>query len=110
MINVSQKYKEYIKTKDRKFTARATITTVDMEVLHITSADIMIGGIKIEDSTSQPSNFEIGSAVMNKLTIQIDNIDERFSIYNFTRAEVTLEIGFLFPDETIEWLKKVSFM
>ena len=109
MINMSRKYRNAVQGKDRKFIARATINLVDQTVLNITAENIMIAGIQIEDSTSQPDNFEIGSAVINKLTLQLDNADKKYSSYNFSGAQVKPEIGFVFSDGSVEWLKKGIF-
>lgn len=106
MINTSKKYRLEVQGQDRKFTARARICLLDKTVLSITANDIMIGGVQIEDATTQPSSFEVGAAIINKLTLQIDNLEKKYSAYNFSGAQVEIEIGFLFFDGTIEWLKK----
>lgn len=109
MINMSRKYRNAVQGKDRKFIARATINLVDQTVLNITAENIMVGGVQIEDSTSQPDSFEIGSAVINKLTLQLDNADKKYSTYNFSGAQIKPEIGFLFSDGSVEWMKKGVF-
>ena len=113
MINTSKEYKEYISelissVKPRNFTAKATITLKNGEVLNITEKDIVVGGLKIDDATSTSNSFQIGSAIINQCTLMLNNIDGKFSLYDFTDAVIRPQVGLKLSAST-EFLAKGVF-
>ena len=107
MINTSLEYQQALE-KDRSFTAKATCLLKDGTTLNFDKSNLMAGGIKISDGVSGTSKFEIGSAIINQLTVMIYNDNDSFSDYDFTDAVITVWIG-LQLSERIEWLKKGVF-
>ena len=109
MVNTSDEYNKSIYKSDRKFSVRAKITLADDSILEITDKDIMQGGVTIEDGVSAPNSFEIGGAVIGQLTLILNNLDDKFSTYDFYGAEIYIKIGFLLPDNTTEFVPKGYF-
>ena len=68
----------------------------------------MSGGIAISDGVSSSGNFDIGSAIINQLTLLIDNTDEKYSNYDFTDAIITV-YGGIELDSRTELLRKGVF-
>lgn len=104
MLNVSNEFKAAVR-QERKLIGKADITLADGRILKLGKDKIMAGGIKIDDATSNSGNFDIGSAVINKLTLKIDNMDDYYSQYDFVDAQITVYVG-MELDNRIEWLKK----
>lgn len=106
-INVSNEYKEYIKNQ-RKFHGKAQITLANGTILNLSDEDFMSGGIAIEDSTSSTSSFDIGSVIINQLTLKLNNTEDKFSLYDFNGASILPYVG-LELSNTTEWLRKGAF-
>lgn len=109
MINTSNNYQSLIYTSGRKFCADATITLKDETVLKLDDKDIMQGGVIIDDAVSRPNIFEIGSAIIGKLTLIYNNLNSVFDNYSFDRALILIQIGLILLDGTIEWISKGYF-
>ena len=105
MINTSNEYKQVI-SGSRVFYGNAEITLANDTILDLTNADIV--SLKIDDSTSRSGSFQIGSAIINKLTLVINNDKGQFNNYDFTDAIIRPSIG-LQLSETIETLRKGVF-
>lgn len=65
-------------------------------------------GLSVEDNVSGTDSFDVGSAIINQLTLKLDNTDERYNAYNFDGAKITVKIG-LQLSKTVEWLNKGVF-
>ena len=76
----------------------ADITLVDGTVLNLKDKDIWTDSFSIEDAVSGTSSFDIGAAIINKLTLSINNIYEEYSEYDFTGAVVVPYIGLELSD------------
>lgn len=68
----------------------------------MTSSDLWANGVMFEDSVSGDNSFDIGSAIINVLTLSINNFDSRYSDYDFDGAEVVCYIGLTLDDGTTE--------
>jgi len=88
-----------------KFTAKCNVTLADATELLIEDKDIIVGGLTIDDDISSGQSFPIGGAVINQLTLSINNIEGDFNNYDFANAEITAWVGLVLPNGT-EWLKK----
>lgn len=108
MIPVTDKYKNTDKY-NRHYRALVKVQLADTTMLTIDDDNIMSGGLSIETATSQSNSFEIGSMVIGKLTLRISNADEEFTPYDFTGAEISVQIGLDLEDGTTEWLDKGVF-
>lgn len=106
-INVSDEYKEYIKNQ-RRFHGKAQITLTNGTILNLADEDFMSGGIAIEDATSSTSSFDIGSVIINQLTLKLNNTEDKFSLYDFNGASILPYVG-LELSNTTEWLRKGTF-
>lgn len=100
MRNLSSKWKEKVNTgMDVQYIKYADITLKDGTVLNLTSADLWANGFSFEDSVSGDSSFDIGSTIINVLTLSINNFDGQYSDYDFDGAEVICYVGLQIEDE-----------
>mgnify|MGYP002766463655 CR=1 FL=1 len=100
---LSDKWKEKVNTgMDVQYIKYADITLKDGTVLNLTSADLWANGFSFEDSVSGDSSFDIGSTIINVLTLSINNFDGKYSDYDFDGAEVICYVGMKFDDGTTE--------
>lgn len=105
MINTSNEYKTVIKGA-RNMYADVSIVFRDGTKLPVDQDGLW--GLSIEDNVSGTDSFDIGSAIINQLTVKLDNTDERYNAYNFDGAKITVKIG-LQLSKTVEWLNKGVF-
>jgi hypothetical protein len=105
MINTSNEYKECIQ-EAREFIYGVEITLADDTVLSVDDAHMR--SMKINDITSQNGSFTFG-ALINELTITINNFDDEFSNYDFEGAILRPTIG-LQLSATIETFQKGVFI
>lgn len=108
MVNTSLEYRKALYEDKRSFIPKVNISLSNGTVLELSGNQIMQGGVKIDDGVSSPGSFDIGSAVIGKLTLNINNMQDEYSDYNFTDAVVTVFVG-LQLESRIEWLKKGVF-
>ena len=106
MVNTSEKYNKSIYKSNRKFKVNAKITLADKTILNISNEDIMQSGVVIEDGVSSPNSFEIGGSVIGELTLILNNLDDKFSTYDFYGATIYIQIGLFLPDDTVEFIPK----
>nr|DAG30458.1 MAG TPA: Putative tail protein [Caudoviricetes sp.] len=103
---LSDKWKEKVNTgMDVQYIKYADITLKDGTVLNLTSADLWANGFSFEDSVSVDSSFDIGSTIINVLTLSINNFDGKYSDYDFDGAEVICYVGMEFDDGTTEKIR-----
>lgn len=109
MINISNAFKNELYNGNVSFLGYADITLSDDTVLHLTNENFWNGGVSIEDAVSNDNTFEIGSTIINKCTLTINNIYDDFSDYDFNNAKVIVYIGLELPDGTIEKIRKGTY-
>lgn len=103
---LSDKWKEKVNTgMDVQYIKYADITLKDRTVLNLASADLWANGFSFEDSVSGDSSFDIGSIIINVLTLSINNFDGQYSDYDFDGAEVICYVGMEFDDGTTEKIR-----
>ena len=105
MINTSNEYKTVIKGA-RNMYADVSIVFRDGTKLPVDQDGLW--GLSVEDNVSGTDSFDVGSAIINQLTLKLDNTDERYNAYNFDGAKITVKIG-LQLSKTVEWLNKGVF-
>ena len=105
MINTSNEYKTVIKGA-RNMYADVPIVFRDGTKLPVDQDGLW--GLSIEDNVSGTDSFGVGSAIINQLTVKLDNTDERYNAYNFDGSKITVKIG-LQLSKTVEWLNKGVF-
>ena len=109
MINISNAFKNELYNGNVSFLGYADITLSDDTVLYLTNENFWNGGVSIEDAVSNDNTFEIGSTIINKCTLTINNIYDDFSDYDFSNAKVIVYIGLELPDGTIEKIRKGTY-
>ena len=93
MISTSQKYKQELIAGNRRYVVKAYVTLVDGTQLTLTNQEIWEQGVVIDNGISSSNSFDIGTAIIGKLTLVIDNIRENYSTYDFLNADVVLWMG-----------------
>lgn len=84
-------------------------TFFDGDVISLTNENLWSSALSIEESVSNQNSFDIGSVIINKATIVINNIYEDYTSYDFTGAKVTIRIGLQLSNGTIEVVNKGIF-
>lgn len=108
MINASKEFKQKLKTDRPPLANYADITLSDGTVLHLEPKDFMIGGCQIDDKTTD-GKFGVGFCVGKTLKIRLENDDERFSSYDFYMSIITVYVGMLLDNGTIEKIRKGKY-
>lgn len=108
MINASKEFKQKLKTDRPPLANYADITLSDGTVLHLEPKDFMIGGCQIDDKTTD-GKFGVGLCVGKTLKIRLENDDERFSSYDFYMSIITVYVGMLLDDGTVEKIRKGKY-
>lgn len=93
MRNLSTEFKEQQNSGNRNYLKYADFTFTDGSTLSITDKDLWSNGFKFEDAVSQSGSFDIGAAIVNKLTLQINNFSGKFTDYIWDGARVVCHIG-----------------
>lgn len=93
MRNLSTKFKEQQNSGNRNYLKYADFTFTDGSTLSITDKDLWSNGFKFEDAVSQNGSFDIGAAIINKLTLQINNFSGKYTDYIWDGARVVCHIG-----------------
>ena len=93
MRNLSTEFKEQQNSGNRNYLKYADFTFTDGSTLSITDKDLWSNGFKFEDAVSQSGSFDIGAAIVNKLTLQINNFSGDYTDYIWDGARVVCHIG-----------------
>lgn len=89
MIQVSDEFKQQLKTDNRNFKASCTVTLKNGTVLPIDEENLWDDGFIVDKATSNSESFDIGAAITGKLTLRLSNIYNEFSEYDFVDAEIS---------------------
>lgn len=87
MYEVSEKYREVIRSQTRKYEWIGTITTTTGKVYPFTTKDIVKGSGSITRSCSGSTSLELGSVYSGELDISLFLDADRYSLYD---AEIDL--------------------
>lgn len=94
MRNLSDSWKlQIVAGKDIIYLKYVTIELVDGTVLNLDNSALYNNGFKFETTLSDDDSFDIGSAVINTLSLTIINFDDKYTDYVFEGAKVTCYIG-----------------
>lgn len=93
MRNLSTEFKEQQNSGNRNYLKYADFTFTDGSTLSITDKDLWSNGFNFEDAVSQNGSFDIGAAIVNKLTLQINNFSGKYTDYIWDGARVVCHIG-----------------
>ena len=110
MKNVSSAFREELKKDNRNYIKSADITLKNGTVLKIDNSDLWQNGMKLNTATSNANSFDLGAIITGQLTLTLNNIDEKFSDYDFTDCTATnVKVGLKLPDGTTESLSYGKF-
>lgn len=93
MISASDEYKA-IAASGATPRVRGTLTLADGTVRQLTGDDFMSGGTSFEQSVSSSGSFDVGAAIIGKADVELNNMDGRFSDYDFTGAKMSIDLGY----------------
>lgn len=102
MRKVTSDFKNQVERDNRNYYEWVDITLKDGTVLNLTNEKIWNGGIKIEDAVSDTSEFQIGTAIINKATVTLNNLYDDFTDYDFNEAKIVIYIGYNIAATTVE--------
>lgn len=89
MINVSAAFKTALEDDNRNFSGSCTITLASGKAIPINDSQLWENGFVIDDSTSNTNGFDIGSAIVQKFTLRLNNMYDDFTDYDFTKAVIS---------------------
>lgn len=104
MRSISSDFKSEQDSGNRNYLKYADVTLIDGTVFNFTNKELWQNGLSFESDTSNSGSFDIGSAMISKLTLQINNFDGAYSKYDFNGAEVVAYVGLQLTDR-IEKIK-----
>lgn len=94
MIMTSSAFNGALEGGNRNYQVLASIELLSGETLTLDNTLIWSSGLSLDDSIATTSEaLEIGTAIVNKATLIINNMTEQFSAYDFSGAVVTLQVG-----------------
>lgn len=93
MYNISNVFRNEIENDNRNYSLRLVFTFSDNSTLTVTNSGIWSGGLSFEDAVSGDNEFQIGSAIVNKMSVVLNNINDDYSDYDFEDATVVAYIG-----------------
>lgn len=110
MRNLSKAFKKELNNDNRRYLEWVDITLKDGTALYLREDSVWNFRLKVEDAVSDSSEFKIGSAIINKATVTLNNIYDDFTDYDFEGAEIAIYVGLaisptgmVFPEEK-KWL------
>ena len=105
MYHISKACFHALFNPSRVMTAKAAITTASGAVITLAPSDFKSGGIRLSEATSGSGSFDLGAAVIGKLTLTLNNSDGRFNHSQFIGGQVSaMQIGVTLPDNSTEWI------
>lgn len=107
MYSASSSFFQVIADSSREFKCKASIKFRNGDVIETT--DFMNHGIEIQNDTSSSGSFDLGAAIIGKLTLTLNNFDGQFSDYDFTDCIIWPYIG-LIVDGSVEWVPMGVFV
>lgn len=110
MINVPSTWRRTLFSDKRNYKNYIKITLINNTVLNLTNEHIWEGGVALDDAVSSESDFQIGSAIINKATFTINNIYGDYDAYDFIGARVEYKVGLDVGDVTDEVIKKGKYV
>lgn len=103
MKNVSLAFQNELNNDNRIFINSCDITLADGTVLPIDSSNTWENGFKIDNASSGTNSFDLGSVIIGKFTVYLNNIYDEYSAYDFTDCVASnVQVGLQFQDGTVE--------
>lgn len=107
MINVSNACRDKIRANS-KVIGIGNIDFANSEHLELSGADFMANTIGYSQASSSTSSFDIGAAIIGKMSFSLNNYNGKFNSYDFTGSQITSWIGVPL-ESTTELIKKGVF-
>lgn len=107
MINVSNACRAKIRANS-KVIGIGNIDFADSVHLELSGADFMANTIGYSQASSSTSSFDIGAAIIGKMSFSLNNYNGKFNSYDFAGSTITSWIGVPL-DSTTELIKKGVF-
>lgn len=107
MIDVSTEFEQALENGERNFCVTLTINLQDGTVLDIDDSDLWSDGFTVDEATSNSGSFDAGAAIIQKLTIRLNNIYGDFEDYDFSRATISnVKVSLKLPSGKTENIQK----
>lgn len=107
MINVSNACRDKIRANS-KVIAIGNIDFANSAHLELNGEDFMSNTIGYSQASSSANSFDIGAAIIGKMSFSLNNYNGKFNSYDFTDATITSWIGVPL-ESTTELIKKGVF-
>lgn len=109
MIHLTTAFRQHLFDDQVNYLNYADITLASGTVLRLTNTELWSGGFETDDAVGEDDSFtSLGSAVIGSAAIIINNIDEKYSEYDFTDAKVILYTGMQLPNGSSTRLEKIQ--
>lgn len=105
MIPTSAAYKQAVQGS-RKFESQVSVTFADGTERTWSNANLL--GLQIEEATSNSGTFDLGAAIIGKLSLDLLNLNDEYSEQDFVDAKIQVKIGLAVTSGT-EYLNKGYF-
>ena len=105
MRTLSEKFKELQAEHPGQVLRFIDLTLKDGTVLHLTNHELWNNGFQFEDAVSGESEFEIGSVIVNQCVININNMYDDYTEYNFEGAEAVCYLGMQVSETQLEKIR-----
>lgn len=93
MRNVSSAFKQALADDQRDYIEYANFTLEDGTTLNLTNEHFWQNGFSFEEAVSANDKFQVGSAVINKVNLTLNNIYGDFDPYDFFGATAFVGVG-----------------
>ena len=105
MYNITKECYDALCQPSRQLTVKAVITLADGSLCRLSASDFKQGGIRLSEATSGAGSFDLGAAIMGRLTLTLNNFSGRYSGMRFIGGQVSvMQIGVALPDNSTEWI------
>lgn len=111
MITVTDNFISEVFEKDnRSYQYKAVVTFTDNTSITIDNDNLVdSGGVVIDEAVSNDDSLDIGSCIINKMTLTLRNYDGEFDEYDFRGAGVILWVG-LKINGTLEEFRRGAYI
>lgn len=109
MYNISPAFAAELANDNRAYLIRLDFTFIDGHLLSVDNSAVWQGGLRFEEAVSGDSEFQIGSAIINKLNITLNNINDQFDSYVFEGANVVAYVGLELSNGTTEMVRRGTY-
>lgn len=107
MISVSDEFEQALEKDECFFTVACTITLQNETILDIDDSKIWSDGFVIDEATSNSGSFDVGAAIIQKLTLRLNNISGELEEYDFSKAKVSnVKLSVELPSGKTESIQK----